>query len=141
MTPCFTHCALHVVDLDASIAFYRSYCGLEVVKEHGAGSGRTVWLASPGRADDFVLVLLGGGTQHAQDEADMTHYGFGVPARDDVDKIAARGRAEGCLHWEPREYAPPTGYLCAVRDPSGYVIEFSYGQPLGPRSSTEEACS
>jgi hypothetical protein len=25
-----------------------------------------------------------------------------------------------------------TGYLCAVKDPTGYVIEFSYGQPLGP---------
>ncbi len=61
MTPAFTHCALHVRDLDKSIAFYRSYCGLEIVKEHGEREGRAVWLASPGEKEKFVLVLLGGG--------------------------------------------------------------------------------
>jgi catechol 2,3-dioxygenase-like lactoylglutathione lyase family enzyme len=132
MTPCFTHCALHVRDLEESIGFYRSYCGMEVVKEHGEGRGRTVWLASPGEEKSFVLVLLGGAPSRTQAEGDMTHYGFGVPSRGDIDKIAERGRRDGRLHWEPRDYAPPTGYLCAVRDPSGYVIEFSYGQPLGP---------
>jgi catechol 2,3-dioxygenase-like lactoylglutathione lyase family enzyme len=132
MKPVFTHCALHVRDLDRSIAFYRSYCGLELVKEHGQGEGRTVWLASPGTERDFVLVLLGGGPEHVQDKDDMTHYGFAVASRDEIDAIAARGRQDGCLHWEPRDYAPPTGYLCGVKDPTGYIIEFSYGQPLGP---------
>jgi lactoylglutathione lyase len=132
MKPAFTHCALHVRDLDPSLAFYRSYCGLEVVKEHGEGAGRTVWLASPGEAENFVLVLLGGGAARKQDQDDMTHYGFAVASREEIDAIAARGRKEGCLHWEPRDYAPPTGYLCAVKDPTGYIIEFSYGQPLGP---------
>jgi catechol 2,3-dioxygenase-like lactoylglutathione lyase family enzyme len=41
MKPAFTHCRLHVRDLDRSIAFYRDYCGLEIVKEHGEGTGRT----------------------------------------------------------------------------------------------------
>jgi catechol 2,3-dioxygenase-like lactoylglutathione lyase family enzyme len=132
ITPAFTHCALHVRDLDASIAFYRDYCGLALVKEHGSGEGRTVWLASPGAEETFVMVLLGGGPEHVQAEGDMTHYGFGVSAREDIDAIAERGRRDGCLHWEPRDYAAPTGYLCAVRDPTGYVIEFSHGQPLGP---------
>jgi lactoylglutathione lyase len=132
MKPAFTHCALHVRDLDQSIGFYRSYCGLETVKEHGEGEGRVAWLASAGEERHFVLVLLGGGPEREQDKDDMTHYGFGVPAREDVDRIADRARKEGCLHWEPRDYAPPTGYLCGVRDPSGYIIEFSHGQPLGP---------
>jgi catechol 2,3-dioxygenase-like lactoylglutathione lyase family enzyme len=61
ITACFTHCALHVRDLDESITFYRSYCGLDVVRERGQGEGRTVWLASPGAETIFVLVLLGGG--------------------------------------------------------------------------------
>ena len=64
ITACFTHCALHVCDLDESITFYRSYCGLDVVREHGQGEGRTVWLASPGAETIFVLVLLGGGRCH-----------------------------------------------------------------------------
>lgn len=132
MTPSFTHCALHVRDLDKSIDFYRSYCGLEIVKEHGEGESRVVWLASPGEKENFVLVLLGGGPERAQDKEDMTHYGFGVATREDVDKIAERARKDGILHWEPRDYAPPTGYLCGVKDPTGYIVEFSYGQPLGP---------
>ena len=61
MTPEFTHCALHVCDLDESIAFYESYCGLRIVKEHGKGKERTVWLAQAGEGATFVLVLLGGG--------------------------------------------------------------------------------
>jgi catechol 2,3-dioxygenase-like lactoylglutathione lyase family enzyme len=132
MKPAFTHCALHVRDLDQSITFYRSYCGLELVKEHGEGTGRAVWLASPGQEGNFVLVLLGDGSAREQDQDDMTHYGFAVASRNEIDTIAERGRKDGCLHWEPRDYAPPTGYLCAVKDPTGYVIEFSYGQPLGP---------
>ena len=66
-----------------------------------------------------------------QSKDDMTHYGFAVASRADVEAVAERGRREGRLFWEPQEFPPPTGYLCAVRDPSGYIIEFSYGQPLG----------
>ena len=137
LQPAFTHCALHVRDLDRSIAFYRSYCGLDVVREHGKGGERTVWMASRGEEQSFVLVLLGGGPERVQGEGDMTHYGFGVSTRAEVDAIALRGRQDGCLHWEPQEFPPPTGYLCAVKDPTGYIIEFSYGQPLGPAGGPE----
>ena len=130
MTPEFTHCALHVRDLDESIAFYESYCGLRIVKEHGKGKERTVWMAHA-EEGAFVLVLLGGGGERAQDTGDMTHYGFAVASRAEVERVAERGRREGRLFWELQEFPPPTGYLCAVRDPSGYVIEFSCGQPLG----------
>ncbi|MCZ6873564.1 MAG: VOC family protein, partial [bacterium] len=27
------------------------------------------------------------------------------------------------------------GYYCGVRDPDGNMVEFSYGQPLGPGAS------
>lgn len=131
MTLEFTHCALHVRNLDESIAFYESYCGLGIIKEHGHGPERAVWMANAGKGNDFVLVLLGGGSEHPQGKDDMTHYGFAVSSRADVEAIAERGRREGRLFWEPQEFPPPTGYLCAVRDPSGYIIEFSYGQPLG----------
>ena len=128
-----THCALHVSDLDAAIAFYGDYCGLKLVREHGEGRERTVWMASPGAEESFVLVLLGGGLPHEQDEADMSHLGFAVGSRAEVDAIAARARKEGRLYWKPQQFPPPTGYLCAVKDPSGFVVEFSYGQPLGKR--------
>jgi hypothetical protein len=107
---------------------------MTIVKAHGEGDKRVVWLASPGAEQSFVLVLLGGGPKRDQDADDMTHYGFGVPTRADVDRIAAQAKEDRLLHWEPRDYAPPTGYLCGVKDPTGYIVEFSYGQPLGPDS-------
>jgi len=134
MTVAFTHCALQAADLDRSIAFYARYCCMTIVKEHGEGPKRVVWLASPGADMHFVLVLLGGGRPRQRDAGDMTHYGFGVATRQDVDRIAAQAKTDGCLLWEPFEYAPPTGYLCGVLDPTGYVVEFSYGQPLGPHA-------
>ena len=130
-----THCALHVRNLEESIAFYEDYCGLSLVKEHGKGKDRTVWMAASAEDPRFVLVLLGGGPAREQSKDDMTHYGFAVPRREEIDAIAERARKEGRLFWEPQDFPPPTGYLCAVKDPSGYVIEFSYGQPLGSRRS------
>ena len=135
MQTAFTHCALHVADVEASIAFYSDFCGLDVVHSHGDDpSGRTVWLAEEGRERAFVLVLVSGGMGRMQESADMTHYGFAVAERADVDRIAARGREAGCLHWEPQELPYPVGYLCALRDPDGYIVEFSHGQPLGPEA-------
>lgn len=133
MKTAFTHCALHVRDIDASIAFYRDYCGLKVVHTHGERpQERTVWMAEEGREAIFVLVLVSGGGGQRQSEADMTHYGFAVGRREDIDRIAEMGRQAGCLHWEAQELPYPVGYLCALKDPDGYIIEFSYGQPLGP---------
>jgi len=123
---------MHVADLVQTIGFYERYCGMTIVKEHGEDDKRVVWLASPGAEESFVLVLLGGGPKRDQAADDMTHYGFGVPTRADVDRIAAQAKEDGLLHWEPRDYAPPTGYLCGVKDPTGFIVEFSYGQPLGP---------
>ena len=45
-----------------------------------------------------------------------------------VDAIAKRGEAEGCLAWPPTEMPPPIGYICALTDPDGNMIEFSYDQ-------------
>jgi len=137
MKSAFTHCALHVRDTDAAIAFYGSYCGMEVVREHGSTpEERTVWLAEPGRARDFVLVLVSGGKGHRQDPGDMTHLGFAVASREDVDAIAEQGRGAGFLYWEPQQHGDPVGYLCALKDPDGYIVEFSYGQPLGPGANS-----
>lgn len=53
-----------------------------------------------------------------------------VPTRDDVDAAADRARDAGCLHWEPRQMPGPVGYICALTDPDGNVVEFSHGQKV-----------
>lgn len=138
MSLAFTHCALHVRDIGASISFYEQYCEMKVVHEHGVSPDeRTVWMAEEGRESEFVLVLVSGGKRQQRMDGEMTHYGFAVASRAEVDAIAARARDEGLLYWEPQDLPDPVGYLCAVEDPDGYVVEFSFGQPLGPGASRQ----
>lgn len=136
MAIAFTHVALHVRDLAACIAFYRDFCGLTVVHERGGDDDRAgthvVWLAQPGRDREVIFVLLPGGPGRQQEERDYSHLGFALESREEVDAIAERARSAGCLVWEPRDEPYPVGYYCGVRDPDGNVVEFSYGQPLGP---------
>ena len=134
MTANFTHLALHVRDLEACVAFYREFCGMDVVHERGEsdGSGRIVWLPEPGREEDFIFVLLPGGPGRDQGERDFSHFGFALDSKAAVDAIAAKGEQAGCLAWAPRQEPYPVGYYCGLRDPDGNFVEFSYGQPLGP---------
>lgn len=133
MTAAFTHVALHVRDLAACVAFYREFCGLEVVHERGAaGDPHAVWMAPEGRESEFIFVLLPGGPGRVQAERDFSHFGFALDSRDAVDAIAEKGELAGCLLWAPREEPYPVGYYCGLRDPDGNAVEFSYGQPLGP---------
>ena len=132
MTPVLTHIAMHVRDLDAMQAFYEDVCGLKLVHERQDKEGRVIWLAEPGRESEFVLVMIPGGTGRDQAGGDMSHLGYACASREEVDRIAARAEAKGCLFWPPMEEPYPVGYFCGVRDPDGALVEFSYGQPLGP---------
>lgn len=133
MQPRITHIALHVQDVEACIAFYARHCNMRVVHERpGKGGERIVWIAEPGRERDFIIVLLPGGPGYVRRDGDASHLGFAVASREAVDAIAELGRAEGCLLLEPRQDAYPAGYYCGLIDPEGHIVEFSYGQPLGP---------
>ena len=129
---CWTHIALPSGDLDRSIEFYTSMTPLVVVATRQDADGRTAWLSNPGQWETpFVLVLAAFDAAHGTRQGIMkpfAHLGIEVPRRDDVDAIAARARAAGCLSWEPRDLPDPIGYLCALSDPDGNVIEFSHNQ-------------
>jgi catechol 2,3-dioxygenase-like lactoylglutathione lyase family enzyme len=132
MRPILTHLAFHVRDLDASIAFYREYCGMQLVHERVTDGRRVVWLAEPGREQEFIFVLVPGGQGKLPATTDYSHLGFALESRAAVDAIADRARGAGSLVWEPRQEPYPVGYYCGIRDPDGNMVEFSYGQPLGP---------
>ena len=59
MPTTLTHIALHVRDIAACIDFYTDFCGLKQVHERRDpdGDGRVVWLAEPGREEEFIYVL------------------------------------------------------------------------------------
>ncbi|MEX5631497.1 VOC family protein [Parafrankia sp. FMc2] len=130
--PRWTHIALPSGDLDASIAFYTSMTPLVVVAMREDADGRNVWLSNPGQWETpFVLVLASFNATRGSQQGIMkpfAHIGIELPTRADVDRAADRARAAGCLHWEPRDMPDPIGYICAVTDPDGNVIEFSHDQ-------------
>ncbi|MDG4772468.1 MULTISPECIES: VOC family protein [Micromonosporaceae] len=130
----WTHVALPTGDLDKAISFYTSLTPLVVVERFADADGESVWLSNDKQVETpFVLVLVsfnkdkGGqlGLLHP-----FAHIGIEVPNRSDVDEIAERAREMGCLHWEPRQMPPPVGYICALKDPDGNVIEISHDQQV-----------
>lgn len=130
--PRWTHVALPCADLDASVGWYTTYTPLVVLDRREDPDGQNAWLSHQGRTDHpFVLVLVmfydRQGTAQPQ-LAPFAHLGIELPQRADVDAIADRGRAAGCLAWEPRDLPAPVGYVCALHDPDGNVVEFSHDQ-------------
>jgi catechol 2,3-dioxygenase-like lactoylglutathione lyase family enzyme len=118
--------------MDASVAWYRRYTPLVVLDQREDADGRTTWLAHEGQVENpFVLVLVmfyrDGGLPQPQ-LGPFAHIGIEVPERTDVDRIAEQARAEECLKWEPADLPPPVGYVCAVSDPDGNVVEISHNQ-------------
>jgi len=130
--PRWTHIALPSGDLDASIEFYTSMTPLVVIATRQDTDGRNAWLSNPGQWETpFVLVLSAFNAAHGTQQGIMkpfAHIGIEVPNRSDIDEIATKARTNGSLWWEPREMPDPIGYICAVHDPDGNVIEFSHNQ-------------
>lgn len=139
--PLWTHVAVRCANLERSIAFYREWCGLQPIHSRGGhldSKGhkhtRVAWMGNeprPGMQPEFVIVLLE--TDEPPGPTSLfDHLGFALDSREKVDAIAARGKAAGILHWPTMDHGGVVGYLCGLRDPDGNVVEFSFGQALGP---------
>jgi lactoylglutathione lyase len=128
MTPRWTHITINCTDIDASVAFYTSLCGLSIVRDRRLEGRHNVWLGprtKEGEDPIFALVIV-------QDEvkARFDHFGFQCETRADVDQIASLARAQNILVEEPTDVGGVVGYFIMVRDPDGHLVEFTYGQPL-----------
>lgn len=128
MTPRWTHITINCSDIDASVAFYTSLCGLSIVRDRRLEGRHNVWLGpqtKEGEDPIFALVIV-------QDEvkARLDHFGFQCETREDVDRIAALARAQNILVEEPTDVGGVVGYFIMVRDPDGHLVEFTHGQPL-----------
>jgi catechol 2,3-dioxygenase-like lactoylglutathione lyase family enzyme len=129
----WTHIALPVNDIDASIEWYERHTPLRLLDRREDADGYGAWLGHPDSADKpFILVLVSflkdAGRGPTPTMAPFAHIGIEVTSRQEVDDIAAGADAEGCLFWPPTQMPAPIGYICALKDPDGNVIEFSYDQ-------------
>ena len=129
----WTHIALPCTDLDATIAWYQRFTPLELLDRREDADGQSAWIGHPDQADKpFILVLVSFFRDQIKGRqpimAPFAHIGMELPTKEAVDAIAERGRAEGCLSWEAQRMPDPIGYICALTDPDGNMIEFSYDQ-------------
>jgi lactoylglutathione lyase len=131
--PRWTHIALPAHDIDKSIAWYEKHTPLRLLDRREDADGFGAWLGHPEATDNpFILVLV----SFLKDQekgpspimAPFAHIGIEVPEKADVDAAAAQADEEGCLHWPPTEMPAPIGYICAIKDPDGKVIEMSWDQ-------------
>ena len=136
--PRWTHVALRVADIDATVEWYTTYTTLEMLDRHENADGWGAWLAHrDGGEHPFVLVIAqfrDGHEPFAPEPiarlAPFNHLGIELPTRDDVDNVAARADAAGCLAIAPRQMPPPIDYICMLEDPDGNLVEFSYDQGI-----------
>lgn len=128
----WTHVALPTGDLDKSIEFYTSLTPLVVVERFEDDQGESAWLSNDKQVETpFVMVLVAFNKDKGGQHGVLTpfaHVGIEVPTREDVDQVAEKARELGCLHWEPQYVNEQVGYVCALKDPDGNVIEISHDQ-------------
>ena len=132
----WTHIALRVSDIDATIAFYLDYTDLELLDKREDEDGYGAWLGHSDQKEfPFILVLA----QFFPDRdpfaptplakmAPFNHFGIELPTKDAVDAIAARAETDGCLAMPARMMPDPIGYICMLEDPDGNLVEFSFDQ-------------
>jgi len=130
--PRWTHVALPSGDLDASVAWYAQFTPLALLDRREDAAGQSAWLGHEGQIDNpFILVLVMFWKDRGMPAPILTpfaHLGIEVPTRAEVDATADRARAAGCLITEPTDLPYPVGYICAIADPDGNVIEISHNQ-------------
>lgn len=118
-----------------SVRFFEEYCQLFVTHARGSNNeDNVVWMAEKDKEKQFIIVLIKGHSHHDQAQDDYGHIGFAVKTRAEIDRIANKAKDANILAWPPTEEPYPVGYYCGVYDPDRRIIEFSYGQPLGPGS-------
>jgi catechol 2,3-dioxygenase-like lactoylglutathione lyase family enzyme len=132
----WTHVALRVDDIDKTIDFYTSMTPLELIDRREDDMGYGAWLGMPGETNNpFILVIAQffpetDPFKNAPNAvlAPFAHLGIEMSEKSNVDEIATRAEAAGCLAMPPTMMPPPIGYICMLRDPDGNMVEFSWDQ-------------
>jgi catechol 2,3-dioxygenase-like lactoylglutathione lyase family enzyme len=134
--PAWTHIALHVKDVEATIAWYERFTHLRLLARNEDEDGKNAWIGDPSVAvSPFILVA--GQFYEGHDPfspaphlplGPFAHIGIELPSKEMVDEIAERARAAGCLAFGPKQMPKHIGYICFLKDPDGNTIEYSYDQ-------------
>jgi catechol 2,3-dioxygenase-like lactoylglutathione lyase family enzyme len=125
----FTHVALPVSNVDASIAFYSKYARMQVVHRRTDLTSKSdvVWLSDLTRP--FVIVLIQMPTVD-KPLLPIAHLGVACESREEIDRLCHEARADGLLQQGPQDDGYPVGYWAFITDPDRHTLEISYGQEI-----------
>jgi len=132
----WTHIALAVKDVDASIAWYEEFTHLSLLAQGEDSDGRNAWLGDSSNAENPFILVIGqfyeghdpfAPTKHPP-LGPFAHIGIEVATKEAVDEIAAKAKAAGCLAFGPVQMPKQIGYVCFIKDPDGNTIEYSFDQ-------------
>lgn len=125
----FTHIALTATDVDASIAFYEKYAGMQVVHRRVDPKIQedVAWISDMMRP--FVIVLIKAPEVKSK-LLPFCHLGVACESRKQIDRLCDLAREEGRLLDGPHDWGSPVGYWAFIGDPDGHTLEISYGQEV-----------
>ena len=112
------HVAIHVMDVDASCAFYENVLGLEQIPRPDFGFPGAWYALGPGQE----LHLISGRDEAVVGGTRSTH--FAVRA-DSVAAAEVRLQEQGVAYTPPRQ-RPDGVTQIYIEDPDGHTIEFSF---------------
>jgi len=124
----WTHITIGVANIERSVGFFKEFCGLRLLCDRRKEGGGTVWLGyetPEGEFPTYILVISG-----QEDISLLDHFGFQCDSRGEVDAIAEKGKRLGILTHPPTDSGSSLGYSTMIREPSGHLVEFTFGQPL-----------
>ena len=121
------HIALHVADLEASIAFYRDQLELAPIPRP-AFDFPGAWFRLGTQQE---LHLIAGREQPVESQARGTHFALQV---DSIEEAAALLRRNDITHRAPKR-RPDGAWQIFFTDPDGYKIELTDLSPLLPKST------
>lgn len=118
------HVALNVVDLQASVRFYRDVFGMTVEWEPDPDN---VYMTSG--ADNLALHKLPEGQLAGGSQA-LDHIGFVVARPEDVDTLAQKVQDMGLALAQPLKTHRDGARSFYVRDPGGVLVQVLYHPPI-----------
>lgn len=125
VTPVFTHNAFVCKDINATLSFYLEICNMKIVKKHG----EVYWLTNK---NGPLFVFSQDINVELNSHPDMTHLGFDLKTKEEVDRYYKKCLSLGLECTNPKYEGEIAGYLFLVKDPDLRNVEFSAGQITGP---------
>ena len=125
-----THLALPCHDLEKTIQWYERFTPLKLIHKREDSGAKVAWIQADDKSIFLVFLQSPDSKEPTPILSPFAHLGIEMESKEEVNVIAEEGRVYDCLTWEPRQEPDPVGYVCALRDPDGNLVEFSYGQSI-----------